>query len=173
MASWRYGYRVLSRTFDYSGRTSCEDFRWWVRLLFRVLWVSFVAMVVITVLMERSVPELGTLVLASLLNSGIPVAVIGFLPTLALTVRRLHDTGRSGGEVIAWFVVPFFVWIVTLGVFFVTVGIGLVGGSPSPIPAYASLGVALATSLGVACRAIWLLSRDGEGVPNRFGSVPR
>ncbi|MCY4558630.1 MAG: DUF805 domain-containing protein [Chloroflexi bacterium] len=172
MTIWRTGSRVLRQTFDYSGRASRADFWWWMRLLFRVLLVSFVAMVAIDVLIARVVLDLGTL-LSELVTSGVLIIVVGFFPTVALAVRRLHDIGRSGASVLAWFVFPLLAWIVCLGIGYVTFSIGFVGGDPSVIPTYASLGVALVITLGVACRAIWLLSRNGEDGPNRFGDARR
>lgn len=171
MIFWRNAYRVLSRTFDYSGRASRAEFWCWMRLLFLVVLVSSVAMVVGD-MMVQSALDLVTLVLAPVI-SGIHVGLAGFLPTLSLTVRRLHDTGRSGEVVLAWLVLPLFAWIIALGIFIVTLGIGLVGGGPSVIPTYASLGVALAITLGVACWSVWLLSRNGEDGVNRFGDMPR
>ncbi len=173
MTSWRYVSRVLSRMFDYSGRASRVEFWWWMRLLFCVLPVLSVAWVAIEMLLARSVPSLGMMVFSVLAYSVILFAVVGFLPTLALTVRRLHDTGRSGGVVVAWFVLPLFAWIVFLGVGFVTLSIGLVGGDPSVIPTYASLGIAIAVTLAVACWATWLLSRNGDDGVNIFGEAPR
>ena len=35
---------------------------------------------------------------------GIVISVLLWLATLAVTVRRLHDTGRSGWWVLLWFV---------------------------------------------------------------------
>lgn len=172
MISWRYASRVLSRTFDYSGRASRAEFWSWMRLLFSVLLVSSAAWAAIEMLLARSVPGFGMMVFSVLAYSVILFAVVGFLPTLALTVRRLHDTGRSGGVVVAWFVVPLLPWIVFLGIGFVTLASALVGGDPSVIPTYASLGVAIAVTLAVACWATWLLSRNGDDGVNIFGEAP-
>ena len=173
MTSWRYVSRVLRRTFDHSGRASRAEFWWWMRLLFRVLLVLSAAMVAIEMLLSWSVPDLGMLVFSVLVNSGTLVAVVGFLPTLALTVRRLHDTGRSGEVMLVWFVAPLCAWIVFLGVGFVTLALALNGAGPSAVPLYASLGVAIAVTLAVAGWAIWLLSRNGDDGFNIFGEAPR
>lgn len=172
MTSWRYVSRVLSRTFDYSGRASRAEFWSWMRLLFRVLLVSSAAWVTIVMLFAQSVPALGMLVFSVLANWVTLFAVVGFLPTLALTVRRLHDTGRGGGLVVAWFVVPLLAWIVFLGIGFVILGLALVGAGPSGVPLYASLGVAVVVTLAVVCWAAWLLSRNGDDGVNIFGEAP-
>ena len=174
MIFWRNAYRVLRRTFDYSGRASRDEFWWWMRLLFRALLVSFAALVVEDTLLTQSFPNFDTL-LGALIMASVIVAVLGFFPTLSLVVRRLHDTGRSGEAVLVWFVAPLFTWIVFLGIGFVTLGLALNGldTSVAVIAFYVSLGIAVAVNLAVACWAVWLLSRDGEDVPNRFADVPR
>ncbi len=173
MIFWRSLYRVLRRTFYYSGRTGRDEFWWWMRVLFRAVLVWFVAMVVI-MLMVRSGPVRITLV-SVLVDLGALVGLVGFLPTLSLTVRRLHDTGRSGGVVLAWLVLPLVAWIVSLGIGFVTLGLALAGLDPSVavIAFYASLGVAVVVTLAMACWAIWWLQQDGNDGPNPFGDVPR
>lgn len=173
MTFWSRVAHVLSRTFNYSGRAERVEFWWWMRLLFCVLLVWFVAMVAIDMLIVRSGLDLGSLVLAQLVDVGILVAVMGFLPTLALTVRRVHDTGRSGKVVLAWFLLPLFAWIVFLGIAFVTIGFALVYGGASAVPTYISLGIAVAVTLAVAGWAIWWLQQDGDDGPNQFGDVPR
>lgn len=173
MIFWRDVYRVLCRTSDYSGRASRDEFWWWMRLLFRAVLVWFVAMVVI-MLMVRSGPVRITLV-SVLVDLGALVGLVGLLPTLSLTVRRLHDTGRSGGVVLAWLVLPLVAWIVSLGIGFVSIGLALAGLDPSVafIALYVSLGVAVALTLAVACWAIWWLQQEGDDGPNPFGDVPR
>lgn len=74
---------------------------------------------------------------------------------------------------LAWLVLPLDAWIVSLGTYFVTFAIGFVGGDPSVIPAYASLGVAIAVALVIDCSAAWLVSRNEDDGPNRFGDAPR
>lgn len=40
-------------------------------------------------------------------------SVIAFVPNIAVTVRRLHDTGRSGWNWL-WCLIPIFGWIILL-----------------------------------------------------------
>ena len=68
---------------------------------------------------------------------------------------------------VAWFVVPLFVWIVFLGVGFVDAVLRLVTGGAYVVPMCASL----ASPFGHPrheLRAIWLLSRNGTML-NCFG----
>ena len=95
MTIWNNAGRVLRRTFAYSGRAGRIGFWWWAKLLFGVQLVLFVLQLVPYVIFERILPSLGEALLRFLF-AGVLVWFFGFLPTLSLTVRRLHDTGRSG-----------------------------------------------------------------------------
>lgn len=164
------GARVLSRTFEYSGRAGRIEFWWWARLLFGVQLVLFAILTTIEVLTTRSVPDLPGLLL-EFATVAVLVTVFAFFPTLALVVRRLHDTGRSGWWVLLWFVVPSFAWVIFLVIGFTTFARGFGGGDPSLVPAIVSLGVATAVSVVVALWTLWCLNRDGDNGPNRFGDA--
>lgn len=73
--------RAIRRTFDFSGTASRRDF-WWYFLAYAV------AVLIGSVLAVTSDPLIKSVV----------VSFVGLfaLPLAALTVRRLHDTGRSG-----------------------------------------------------------------------------
>jgi uncharacterized membrane protein YhaH (DUF805 family) len=80
---------------DFSGRARRSEF--WFFYLFTVL-VSFAINILLMFDMFLGFPLFGIFGgLASL-------ALI--LPTLAVTVRRLHDTGRSGWNIVWWLVLP-------------------------------------------------------------------
>ncbi|MDA8262802.1 MAG: DUF805 domain-containing protein [Actinomycetota bacterium] len=72
---------VLGQYATFSGRASRAEY-WWYSL------ASAVALLALTYLLGGS--RLGDLLIV-LVDLGL------FLPGLAVTVRRLHDTGRSGG----------------------------------------------------------------------------
>ena len=167
MTIWNNAGRVLRRTFAYSGRAGRIGFWWWAKLLFGVQLVLFVLQLVPYVIFERILPSLGEALLRFLF-AGVLVWFFGFLPTLSLTVRRLHDTGRSGLCIMGWFVIPGFVWLIFLGIAAATLGTGLVGGDPPVMPFYLSLGVALLLTAAVVVWAIWWLAQEGDIGPNRF-----
>ena len=73
---------VLSNYANFSGRASKAEFWWWV-LFFTLL---MLAVGIIAAVMS---PSMGG-ALSGLVWLGL------FLPNLAVQVRRLHDTGRSG-----------------------------------------------------------------------------
>lgn len=97
---------ALRKYVDFSGRASRAQF-WWFLL------VAIVISIVLSILDNAlgTVPD-GQYWSSGLLSSLFSLAI--FLPSLALLVRRLHDTGRSGWWVllvlvpciglIAWFV---------------------------------------------------------------------
>lgn len=88
-----------------------------------------------------------------------------WIPYLAVTVRRLHDTGRSGW----WMFKPFLLGI--LGAIVVSVLAGFMGaaaGSPSPALLLMAMTIPLATT-------IWyfvVLCLPGTHGNNRFGPDP-
>jgi len=86
-----------------------------------------------------------------------------WLPQLAVTVRRLHDTGRSGW----WMFKPILIGIAAaIGLGFVSVFLG--GGTPSPALAL------MAATAPLAC-SIWyivVLCLPGTHGTNRFGPDP-
>ncbi|WP_170340319.1 DUF805 domain-containing protein [Ruegeria arenilitoris] len=83
---------VLSKYATFQGRAPRSEFWWWVLALFLVL--------VVTQLIDGAVvaPLLGFDAFAS--EAGQPlswlVSLGVILPNIAVGVRRLHDTGRSG-----------------------------------------------------------------------------
>ncbi|WP_278235594.1 DUF805 domain-containing protein [Isoptericola sp. AK164] len=120
---------VFSKYATFSGRARRSEFWWWALFLFLV---NIVVSVVVaatggySINAETMMPEFGA--------SYLLVVVVGLallLPNLAVTVRRLHDTDRSG---FWWFIglVPFVGPIVLL-VFMVLEGsLGQNRFGPSP-----------------------------------------
>lgn len=76
---------VLRKSADFSGRAGRAEYWWW----WAALVATFIAIGVLTSLVGTA-----GYVLAAL------VVLVAFIPNLAVTVRRLHDTGRSGGWVL-------------------------------------------------------------------------
>ena len=98
----RRGFRKFA---SFSGRSSRSEFWWWA-LLVSALWLVLGSALVFA---WSSTVDQGFVVLVA----GTAVVVACLLPTLAVAVRRLHDTGRSG-----WFLlialVPVLGWLVVL-----------------------------------------------------------
>lgn len=81
--------RAYSHYFDFSGRASLSEY-WWFALYSFIL--SIVIMIPLTVIASITYmdPNVMQIIVYIIL---LPLT----LPGLALTVRRLHDTGRGGG----------------------------------------------------------------------------
>ncbi|MDO8149809.1 DUF805 domain-containing protein [Isoptericola sp. b408] len=109
---------VLSKYATFSGRARRSEFWWWA--LFTVLLSIVVNSVVLATGGISVDPQTMLPVYGPTYGLSIILSLAVLLPSLAVTVRRLHDTDRSG---LWWFIglVPFVGWIVLL-VFTVQVG---------------------------------------------------
>jgi uncharacterized membrane protein YhaH (DUF805 family) len=85
----------LSNMTNFSGRAGRPEFWWWVLFL----WLVSVVVNLLTGGYNFASTDRGLLGWI-----GIVISVLLWLATLAVTVRRLHDTGRSGWWVLLWFV---------------------------------------------------------------------
>ncbi len=152
----------LKRYAEFSGRSQRKEY--WMFFLFTII-VSFVLGIVDAILGLK----IGGTEAAGALRSG--NGVLGTLfslgtlvPSLAVGVRRLHDTDRSGW----WLLLPGVVIIVAL------VLVGLLGGFSGD---FTRLGIGLIAAVVVAAiSGIVLLvffCLDGTRGPNRFGPDPK
>ena len=112
---------VLSKYATFSGRARRSEY-WWFAL-------AYLVAVVVTSFVDAAI---GTQVVTSLL------ALALFLPSLAVTVRRLHDTNRSGWWILICVVpiigsIALLVFACTEG----TAGYNDHGPSPKSQPTYA------------------------------------
>ena len=122
--------------------------------------------------------------------------LVTLLPGLAVTVRRLHDIGRTGWWLLFWYGILIVGWIpmaVGFAVFIATIigavtqGFDLGGvfdgdfgsGSDSESLAVGLVALAvgflisMAVTLGVFIWSVIWLVRQGQTGPNRFGPDPR
>jgi uncharacterized membrane protein YhaH (DUF805 family) len=85
----------LKNLTNFSGRAGRSEFWWWVLFL----WVLSIVINLLTGGANFGATDRGILYWIGLL-----IGVILWLATLAVAVRRLHDTGRSGWWVLLWFI---------------------------------------------------------------------
>jgi len=137
----------LRKYVDFNGRARRAEY-WWY-LLFAIL-VGFAAR-----LLDRAFAG------GAPIHQG-PISVITslalLLPSLAVSVRRLHDIDRTG-----WWIVIFYVAVVVLA--FVAIAAAFTGGA----------GIALAILLAIGALSLWLIVwfvTRGTNGPNRFGPDP-
>lgn len=123
---------VLTKYADFSGRASRPEYWWWTLFVF------------VGGLVTGVVPLLG---------AAFSLAV--FLPGLAVSARRLHDTGRSG-----WFI-----FLPLAGVPLILLGRIIQGGILQPV------GGVVCFALGILL-LVWYCS-DGTPGMNRFGPDPK
>ena len=115
----------LRRYAEFSGRARPKEY--WMYVLFLIL-CSMAISIVETALglgtTNRWAYREGWMMGAGAAHSGGPLTALfwlgTFVPSLAVSVRRLHDTDRSGWWLLLW-LIPFVGWIVLL-VFMVMVG---------------------------------------------------
>jgi len=96
---------------NFSGRASRSEY-WWVRiaqLVVQVLWLVFFIGVLQMTALSPTDDVMNLLVTVVLLVSCMVMLVL-VLPTLSLTVRRLHDTDHSGWYYLIQFL-PFGSWL--------------------------------------------------------------
>lgn len=92
---------VLSKYADFNGRASRSEFWWYYLAYMVVVFTLYLLAVIPTAAMSASDPyatesqELPAFAVVAMLL--LFAVVVGFLlPTIAVVVRRLHDTDRSG-----------------------------------------------------------------------------
>lgn len=90
----RYFKLALSRYADFSGRSTRPEF-WWFQLAYFALFIAinFITFILVDTLPGMLASTVSLIVVAIVFL----VLVFGLLlPQLSITVRRLHDTGKSG-----------------------------------------------------------------------------
>ena len=98
----------FKRCFDFNGRSSRSDF-WYFMLLFILLYmvVAVVDQTFITAKVDiRNLP-LGRYIPMGMVDPNVGLLVLLYrpvmaLPTMAVSVRRLHDVGKSGWWCVLW-----------------------------------------------------------------------
>ncbi len=102
-------------------------------------------------------------------KAGALVALVTFLPTLAVTTRRLHDTGRSGWWQALWYFAPAPLWLLLLYVLAYQFAEAWGGADPSPAPLFIIGGLSLAVNAAMGVWALVLLARPGDPFQNSYG----
>ncbi|NDB18544.1 MAG: DUF805 domain-containing protein [Actinobacteria bacterium] len=163
----KVGFRKYA---TFSGRARASEYWYWG------LFVTLVNIAVggATGFQDVSTAASGTVSFDSGLSNLVTVAL--FLPGLAVTVRRLHDTNRSGW----WLLLPGGLTTLSIILFIGAFGTGFVGAlsdnSDSQAFAGAAIGFAIAGGIvGIGAFATWILmvvwtvSDGGPNVPNKYG----
>lgn len=88
----------LRRYAEFSGRSRRREY--WMFWLLNVLISAFVGLVTLLMAMAVETEEEMMVVVNPLIVLWVIVSVAFFIPGLAVTVRRLHDTDRSGWSIL-------------------------------------------------------------------------
>ena len=91
---------------------------------------------------------------------GVVFAVVMFLPTSAITTRRLHDIGKTGWWKAAWFALG----VISGALAFISNEVG----SETLDPVVPGVASGLVVAAGGIWAVAWLV-RQGDTGPNRFG----
>lgn len=161
----------LRRYADFSGRSRRLEF--WMFALFQlIVGTMFYALMLgfgrSAALADNEIAAPGfdsAIGILALLQLGFTLATL--IPYLAVTVRRLHDTDRSGG----WVLAPFVPYAVIL---LLILGVGAAQAGSGVMIAAAILGILA----GLAAVALWVVLLvfmfiEGTSGPNRFGPDPK
>ena len=163
-----YMFMPLKRYADFSGRSRRMEY--WMWALFQIL--LYVGLMVLMMVFAGGAAVAGTPDSAVAAGGAVMVIMgiymlaqlVFLIPSLAVGVRRLHDTGRTGW----WIVAPILGYLVM----FVAVG----AGAASPDNMAAAGGLAMIGGLLVFVLAIVLLVfmlLDGTPGPNKYGPDPK
>lgn len=165
----------LRRYAEFSGRSRRMEFWMWqvfkflvccgIALLFIVMFGSALASLS-TGSSEGLVAAGGAMILLYLACLVLGLAI--FIPDLAVTVRRLHDTDRSGWWILAPLAPYLVFWVVAMQ------SIDLTRPNPEPSGAAAAImfgAVAVAVLLALTLLVFYFL--DGTPGANRFGPDPK
>ncbi len=149
------GFKEAIRTvyrdkfFTFSGRASRSEY-WYTMLFLLLISIALFAMVFVVIGLPSS---------SSTFESGPPVAgmimiglaslayLVAIIPTIALTIRRLHDRNMSGWWYLGFFVlgmVPYVGFLATIAMLVITILKGTDGENrfgPDPLKGAADAGV--------------------------------
>ena len=140
MIIFQSAIETLKKYADFNGRASREEF-----------WCFFAFVII-----ANAVASFVGLLLGALMLSGI-FGLLLVIPQVAVAVRRLHDLGKSGHEL----VVPC-VMLLAVPLAFAFRGI---------LPKIVALGF-LGLTLLVFANLLTLFLKKGTTVPNRYGAAP-
>lgn len=146
---------------DFSGRARRSEF-WFFYLFSTLVSLAFSILAIFD--------AISGLPLFTGLGALASLAII--IPSISVTIRRLHDTGKSGWHFVFWYVLP---WILFIPLVVVSVvGAMSTGDSTaSAIAAVSGIGIAsLLPLIGVIVMFVFLVSDSTPG-ENKYGTSPK
>ncbi len=164
----------LRRYADFSGRSRRMEYWMWILLQFLIGVAFSILMIAIAGagIMSGDPTQLAAVggVVLVLYLLYMLVGLVFFIPSLAVTVRRLHDTNRSGWWILAPFV-PYLLMIVATMTL-----VGSVGAKPDQQTVGVMALIVMVFGLAAAVLGIVLLVfmfLEGTKGPNKYGPDPK
>jgi len=160
----------LKRYADFSGRSRRMEFWMWQLFKFLVVLALWVVMFVLIGSAAMSGDAGALMAMGGVAMVVWLVAMLFFLaiiiPDIAVAVRRLHDTDRTGWWILAPIVPYLVMWFSFLG--------GAASGSEGGLAAGGILGlIALVVFFGLCIMLLVFYFTEGTKGPNRFGPDPK
>lgn len=167
-----WALRPLKRYAEFSGRSSRAEFWWFflfMMIIYMVVWGVLFGTIGLSAAAsgnQNPMVMFGALGVVGIFMILFYLALL--IPTIAVQVRRLHDTNRSG-----WWLGAF--WLLYVVYMVATFGMAFSATPGSTPPSLAGAGVMMIVGLAFFVYSIVLLVffclRGNEG-PNRFGDDP-
>jgi uncharacterized membrane protein YhaH (DUF805 family) len=154
----------MRRYVDFSGRSSRSEF--WLYVLFYII-IYIIAAILDALLIGRGAGNVG--ILTSI------VALAHIIPSIAVSVRRLHDIDRTGWWLLVFYLAPLAIMIVGALIAGGSVLAMMAGGGDTTATAGGLAGLGAAFLIVVLLSlVIWIVAlvfycTAGTPGPNRFG----
>ena len=139
---------VYSKYATFSGRASRAEY-----------WYFFLFTIIAGAALSAVLPELAS-----------AFSIANFVPNLAVAVRRLHDTNRSGKLIVALILIEVVLFLVIVVSF--AAGIAGAMGGNSDVATGGGIGILVGVVLFVVLAVYWiyLMAKRGDAGPNTYGN---
>jgi uncharacterized membrane protein YhaH (DUF805 family) len=175
-----WAIRPLKRYAEFSGRSSRAEFWWFflgLFLAYLVFWFLLFGVVASSVGTSQNNPGvgmLGAIGFGSVILGLFWLALI--IPTIAVQVRRLHDTNRSGWWLGAFYLLYAVYFVLMFGMLGSVMSAAAAGGGAAPTPPNSGMFMGIMI-LGVVMFVYMIVllvfyCTAGTKGPNRFGEDP-
>ena len=166
-----WAIRPFKNYATFTGRAPRAEF-WWFTLFVMIIYLVVMFVVGAFAAGLASANPVTAIVTGSFGFSTIVVTLLWlamFIPSLAVQIRRLHDTNRSG-----WWLAAFWVLYVIYTVFMVKAGVGaaVAPGTTPNLGAMAGMGVLAIVMLIASIVLLVFFCLRGTVGPNRYGADP-
>jgi uncharacterized membrane protein YhaH (DUF805 family) len=164
-------FMPLKRYADFSGRSRRMEYWMWVVFQFLIFIAFMILMVAVggAALMRGDLAGLmavgGVLIILYLLYA--LMGLIFLIPNLAVTIRRLHDTGRSG-----WWIMLFWGPYLLMIANSMITGAKVASGGDTTMDGPVGLVLMLAFLVGALVLLVFMFLEGTRG-PNQYGADPK